>query len=63
MTIRLVSFAGGALFGAVGAVVGFHFIEHAPVDWGIVALASGVMGLLAALFGRKFWETAIGMWP
>ena len=22
-----------------------------------------VMGVLAALFGRRFWETAIGLWP
>ena len=63
MAIRIISFVGGALFGAGGAVVAFHFIEHSPVSWGIVGLAAGVMGMLAALFGRKFWETAIGLWP
>jgi hypothetical protein len=63
MAIRVISFFGGALFGAGGAVLVFRFVEHSPVHWGIVGLAAVVMGLLAALFGRKFWDTAITMWP
>ena len=63
MAIRIISFVGGALFGAVGAVVAFLFMEHSSVSWGIVGLAAGVMGLLAALFGRRFWDTAIALWP
>ena len=63
MTIRIISFICGALFGAGGAVAVFYFVEHSPIHWGIVGLAAGVMGLLAALFGRKFWETAVGLWP
>ena len=26
-------------------------------------LMASVMGVLAALFGRKFWEIAVGLWP
>jgi hypothetical protein len=63
MIIRIISFLCGALFGAGGAVLVFRFAEHAPVDWGIVGLAAVIMGFLAALFGRKFWDTAVGLWP
>lgn len=63
MAIRIISFVGGALFGAGGAILVFHFVEQSAVHWGITALAAIVMGLLAALFGRKFWDTAISIWP
>ena len=63
MIIRFISFFCGALFGAGGAILVFRFSEHAPIHWGIVALAAAVMGVLAALFGRKFWDTAVGLWP
>jgi hypothetical protein len=63
MAIRIISFLGGALFGAGGAVLVFCFVEHSPVHWGIVGLAAFVMGSLAALFGRKFWDTALTLWP
>jgi hypothetical protein len=63
MAIRILSFFCGALLGGGGAVVIFHFVEKAPVHWGIVGLAAGVMGLLAVLFGRKFWEAIGGLWP
>lgn len=63
MAIRIISFFGGALFGAGGAVLAFLFKEQSPVHWGIVGLAAIVMGLLAACFGRKFWDTAVGIWP
>src|SRR5664280_3004540 len=49
MAIRMISFFGGALFGAAGAVVVFRFVEGSPVHWGIVGLAAIVMGLLATL--------------
>jgi hypothetical protein len=63
MSTRIISFFAGALFGAGGAVLAFYFIEQGPVHWGIVGLASVVMGGLAALFGKKFWDTAIFIWP
>jgi hypothetical protein len=63
MAIRVISFVGGGLFGAGGAVLIFLFVEHSPIHWGFVAVAAFIMGLLAALFGRKFWNTAVGLWP
>jgi hypothetical protein len=63
MTFRIISFVCGALFGGGGAVLTFRFVEHSAVHWGIVGLAAIVMGFLAALFGRRFWDTAIGLWP
>ena len=54
---------GSSTRGAVGAIIVFRFVEHSPIHWGIVGLAAGVMGCLAALFGRKFWDTAVSMWP
>ena len=63
MVIRVILFLCGGLFGTGGAVLVFRFVEHAPVNWGIVGLAAVVMGSLAALFGRKFWDTAVGLWP
>jgi hypothetical protein len=63
MVIRIVSFVCGALFGAGGAVLIFYFKEHAPIHWGLVGLAAFIMGLLAALFGRKFWDIAVNLWP
>ncbi|HXR04439.1 MAG TPA: hypothetical protein VN836_07005 [Verrucomicrobiae bacterium] len=63
MVIRLVSFAAGAAFGAVGTIINFLWIEKSEIHWGIVGLSALVLGTLAALFGKKFWETAIGLWP
>ena len=63
MIVHIVSFICGALFGASGALLAFRFVEHSPVHWGIVGLAAVVMGFLAALFGRKFWEAVVGLWP
>ena len=60
---RIISFFGGALFGAVGAMIVFRIIERSAIHWGIVGLAAVVMGVLAALFGRKFWDTATSIWP
>jgi hypothetical protein len=62
MAIRIVAFIGGAMFGAVGALIAF-WLEHSEIWWSVVGLAAVVMGVLAALFGRKFWETAVGLWP
>ncbi len=63
MVVRLVSFCGGGVFGGVGAILAFWFNEHSPAHWGIVGLAAFVMGCLAALFGRRFWEIALTHWP
>jgi hypothetical protein len=63
MFVRIILFVCGALFGAGGAMLAFRFIENSPVHWGTIGLAAIVMGLLAALFGRKFWEIAVGLWP
>lgn len=60
--IRIISFFCGSIFGAVGAIIAFYF-QNSDIWWSIVGLAALVMGLLAALFGRKFWETAVGIWP
>jgi hypothetical protein len=62
VAIRFIGFLGGSVFGAVGAIIGFWF-EHFAISWWIVALCALVMGLLAAAFGRKFWDTAVGIWP
>jgi len=32
-------------------------------NWGIVWLAATGMGLLSALFGKKFWELVLTLWP
>jgi len=62
MAIRMISFFCGAIFGGGGALLAFYF-QHSEIWWSIIGLAAVVMGLLAALFGRKFWETAVGLWP
>lgn len=60
--MRVIGFVGGAIFGGLGALIAF-WLEHSEIWWSIVALAAVVMGILAVLFGRKFWETAVGLWP
>jgi hypothetical protein len=62
MAVRIIGFIGGAVFGAAGAVVSF-WLMHSEIWWSIVGLAALVMGVLAAMFGRKFWETATSIWP
>ena len=62
MAIRIMAFIFGAVFGAVGAIVAF-WLQHSEIWWSIVGLAALVMGVLAALFGRKFLDTAISIWP
>jgi Na+/proline symporter len=56
-----------ALFGfsvPVCFAYSFHARRRAPDRRAALAgLAAGVMGFLAALFGRKFWDTAVGLWP
>jgi hypothetical protein len=63
MAIRIISFLAGAIFGAVASLVVFHVIEDSLAQWGIIALAAPLMGLLAALFGRKLWDVALNLWP
>jgi hypothetical protein len=54
----------GLLRGAVwsGAVAGFYF-QRSDIWWSIAGLAVLVMGISAALFGWRVWETAVGLWP
>jgi hypothetical protein len=33
------------------------------VHWGIVGVAALVMGVLAVLLGKKFWDVAVDIWP
>jgi hypothetical protein len=61
--IRVIAAACGALFGAVGATILFLVQEHAPIDWKIVALVAVITGGLAAAFGKRFWDTSLGLWP
>jgi hypothetical protein len=60
--MKIISFLCGALFGAGGALVAF-WLQHSEIWRSIVALAAVVMGVLAAAFGRKFWTTAVDLWP
>jgi len=62
MAIRIISFICGVLFGAGGAVFAFYW-SHSDIWWSIVGLAGLVMGVLAGVFGRKFWEHAGDFWP
>jgi len=63
MTIRLFSFLGGAIFGSGGAILVFCFVEKGGIHWGIVGISGLVMGCLSVLLGKKFWDTAVGLWP
>ena len=63
MIIRVISFFAGAIFGGLGALAIFHVVEHSSAEWRIVGLAAVVMGLLAAAFGKKFWDVALTIWP
>jgi hypothetical protein len=62
MAGRIIAFLCGALFGAVGAVINF-WLEKSAVHWGIVGVAALVMGVLAVLLGKKFWDVAVDIWP
>lgn len=59
---RIIQFLAGAAFGGVGAIIAFWF-QHSEICWSIVGLAALMMGIMAALFGRKFWDTAGHLWP
>jgi hypothetical protein len=63
MAFRIISFLAGGLFGTIGAIIAFHWFEKTEIRWGIVGLAALLMGILAAAFGKRFWGTAVGLWP
>jgi len=63
MGTRIISFLAGAAFGAVCAMVVVHVGGDLRDNWGIVWLAATGMGLLSALFGKKFWELVLTLWP
>jgi hypothetical protein len=63
MAMRIISFLIRAIFGAAGAIIQLHWFEKSEIHWGIVGLSALVLGTLATLFGKKFWETALGLWP
>jgi hypothetical protein len=62
MAIRIISFFCGALFGAGSTVLAFY-LDHSDIWWSIVSLAALVMGVLAFLFGRLFWENIGDLLP
>jgi hypothetical protein len=62
MALRIISFFCGALFGGGSAVFTFY-LQHSDIWWSIVGLAALVMGVLAFVFGRLFWEHAGDLWP
>jgi uncharacterized membrane protein len=60
--VRGIMFTAGALFGAVPLLISYWWNSE-EIVWRTVALVAVVMGVLAALFGKKFWETATAHWP
>jgi uncharacterized membrane protein len=60
--LRLIMFTAGALFGAVPLLISYWWTSE-EIVWRTVVLVAAVMGVLAALFGKKFWENAIAHWP
>jgi hypothetical protein len=60
MAIRIISLFCGALFGVEALLWRFAFSSE--IWWSIIGLSAVVMGVLTAVFGRKFWETAVGLW-
>ena len=59
---RIIAFSCGVLFGAVGALFAF-WLEDSDSVWSVVGLAAFVLGVLAAIFGRKTWEAVVNLWP
>ena len=60
--LRPIVFTAGALFGALPLLIS-HWGNDEEVVWQPVRLVAVVMGVLAALFGKEFWEDAIAHWP
>jgi hypothetical protein len=61
--IRVIAAACGALLGLSERSVFFWSRNTPRLDWRIVALAAVITGGLAAAFGKRFWDTALGWWP
>jgi len=55
-------FAGAAL-GVLCALGVFHVVGDLHANWGIVCLVACGMGVLALLFGKRFWEMVLTIWP
>ena len=63
MTIRVISFLAGALFGARCGLAVFHVVGDLHTNWRVVCVVAAGMGLLAALLGKKFWEMVLTIRP
>jgi hypothetical protein len=62
MIPRLAAFGAGSLIGALGTIVHSWF-EYHEIYWWVVGLGALVFGLLAAIFGGKFFERVFLHWP
>ncbi len=63
MNTRIISFCAGATLGLVAMLLVFHVFADLRTNWGIVVPVSIVLGLLASVFGKKFWEFLLNIWP
>ncbi len=61
MMARLMAFGCGALVGAFGTIVSCWF-HYGEIFWWSVGFGALVFGLLAAIFGSKFFETLFSRW-
>ncbi len=62
MNTRIISFLGGLTLGLVASLLLFHVFADLRANWGIVAPVSFVLGLVAAVFGKAFWEFVLNTW-
>ncbi len=63
MTVRIISFLAGALFGALCTLGMLHVVGDLHTNWWVVCVVAAGMGLLALLFGKRFWEMVLTIWP
>ncbi len=62
MTVRIISFLAGALFGALCTLAVLHVVGDLHTNWWVLCVVAAAMGLLAAFFGKKFWEMVLTIW-
>ena len=59
MTVRIIWFLVGALFGALCMLGVFHMVGDLGTNWSVVFLVAAGMGTLALVCGKKFWEIVL----